>query len=435
MRALHTDLYQLTMAAGYFESGKAGETAVFELFVRRLPANRDYLIAAGLHQAVEYLLNLGFTDEQIDYLRTLPQFSRASADFWSYLRNFRFTGDLFAMPEGTPFFPGEPVLILRAPLIEAQIPETFLLGTIGFQSMIAAKAVRVVDAAQARSVVEFGSRRAHGPDAAVLGSRAAYIAGCTGTSNVEAGFRYGIPVFGTCAHSWVLSFAEERESFERLQKLLGPGTVYLIDTYDTVEGARRAGTLGKPLWGVRLDSGDLCALSKQVRAVLDSAGLHDAKIMATSDLNEQRIAQLLSDGAPIDSFGVGTELATSFDAPALSVVYKLTELSAGGVTRYAAKYSADKRTFPASKQVFRYSDRDVIGHSAECEPGGQQSERPKALLRPVILGGKLVEEPRATAEIRDYCSEARSRISAGHCVEYSSTLLQLAERHRSEAQL
>jgi nicotinate phosphoribosyltransferase len=423
------------MAAGYFESGKAGETAVFELFVRRLPANRDYLIAAGLHQAVEYLLNLRFTNEQIDYLRTLPQFSRASADFWSYLRSFRFTGDLFAMPEGTPFFPGEPVVTVRAPLIEAQIPETFLLGAIGFQSMIAAKAVRVVNAAQGRSVVEFGSRRAHGPDAAVLGGRAAYIAGCTGTSNVEAGFRYGIPVFGTCAHSWVLSFAEEREAFERLQQLLGPGTVYLIDTYDTVEGTRRAVALGKPLWGVRLDSGDLCALSKEVRAVLDSAGLHDAKIMATSDLNEQRIAQLLSDGAPIDSFGVGTELATSFDAPALGVVYKLSELSVGGATRYAAKYSADKQTIPASKQVFRYSDHDVIGHSAECEPGGRQSGHPKALLRPVILGGKVVEEPQATSEIRDYCSGARARVSAGHRIEYSSTLLQLAERHRSEAHL
>lgn len=435
MRALHTDLYQLTMAAGYFESGKAGETAVFELFVRRLPANRDYLVAAGLDQAVEYLLNLRFTTEQIEYLRTLPQFSRASAGFWDYLRGFRFTGDLFAMPEGTPFFAGEPVVTVRAPLIEAQIPETFLLGAIGHQSMIAAKAVRVVNAAQGRSVVEFGSRRAHGPEAAVLAGRAAYIAGCTGTSNVEAGFRYGIPVFGTCAHSWVQSFVEEREAFERLQQLLGPGTVYLIDTYNTVEGAKRAATLGKPLWGVRLDSGDLAALSKEVRTVLDEAGLHDAKIMATSDLNEDRIAQLLSAGAPIDSFGVGTELATSFDAPALGVVYKLAELSKDGVTRYVAKYSADKRTIPASKQVFRYPDRDVIGHSAECEPGGQQSTPGEALLRPVILGGKLVEDSPPTSAIRDYCSAARGRMLAGHRVEYSSTLLQLAERHRSEAHL
>ena len=213
--ALQTDLYQLTMAAGYFGAGKVGDRAVFELFIRRLPAHRDFLIAAGLQQAIDYLLNLRFKEEQIAYLQTLRQFAHTDAGFWDYLRQFRFTGDVFAMPEGTPFFAGEPVVIIRGPLIEAQLVETFLLSTIGFQSMIAGKAARVVAAAQGRSVVEFGTRRAHGPEAGLLAGRAAYIAGCTGTSNVEAGFRFGIPVFGTSAHSWMLAFPDETASSER----------------------------------------------------------------------------------------------------------------------------------------------------------------------------------------------------------------------------
>lgn len=435
MSALNTDLYQLTMAAGYFASGKTSETAVFELFVRRLPEHRDYLIAAGLQQAVEYLLGLQFTEEQIRYLQSLANFQQVSTGFWDYLRSFRFTGDLFAMREGTPFFPGEPVAIVRAPIIEAQIPETFLLAVLGHQSMIAAKAARVVAAARGRSVVEFGSRRAHGPEAGVLAGRAAYIAGCAGTSNVEAGFRFGIPVFGTAAHSWVLSFADESESYRRLQELLGSGTVYLIDSYDTVEGARKAAALGRPLWGVRLDSGDLANLSKQVRAILDDAGLQDAKIMATSDLNENRISELLADGAPIDSFGVGTELTTSYDAPAVSAVYKLVEMGTQDGKRYVAKYSAEKRTYPGSKQVFRYPEQDVIGYSAECAPDILNQARPEALLRPVIIGGALVEPLPSASAARDYCEQALRRISRDHKVEYSSQLLAMGERHRSESHL
>jgi nicotinate phosphoribosyltransferase len=414
------------MAAGYFASGKTNETAVFELFVRRLPANREFLIAAGLQQAVEYLLNLRFTSEQIDYLRSLAQFQRASPEFWEYLRGFRFTGDLFAMPEGTPFFAGEPIAIVRAPLIEAQIPETFLLSAIGYQSMIAAKAARVVAAAEGRTVVEFGTRRAHGPEAGVLAGRAAYIAGCTGTSNVEAGYRFGIPVFGTCAHSWVLAFRKESEAFQRLQELLGPGTVYLIDSYDTVEGARKAAALGRPLWGVRLDSGDLGSLAREVRAVLDNAGLHEAKIMATSDLNESRIAELVKAGAPIDSFGVGTELATSTDAPSVSAVYKMVQLDA----RYVAKYSPDKRTYPASKQVFRYPKYDIVGYSAECAP---EEGAATALLQPVILGGTLTEPLPSSIELQERCRAALSRIAPGHSVDHSRALADLAERHRRDS--
>lgn len=424
MKALHTDLYQLTMAAGYFAAGKIDERATFELFVRRLPKNRDYLIAAGLPQAVEYLLNLQFSAQEIDYLRTLEHFKRTSDAFWEYLRDFRFRGDLFAMPEGTPFFAGEPIAIVRAPLIEAQIAETYLLGSFAFQSMIAAKASRIVAAAQGRAVVEFGARRAHGPEAGVLAGRAAYLAGCAGTSNVEAGHQFGIPVFGTSAHSWVLAFDEESAAFRALQQLLGRGTVYLIDSFDTVEGARKAVALGPPMWGVRLDSGNLAELAREVRRILDAGGFPDAKIMATSDLNEDRIRELVVAGAPIDSFGVGTELATSFDAPALSAVYKLVELERGGARRYTAKYSPDKQTLPGAKQVFRYTDHDVVGCAGECGLKGAE-----VLLRPIILGGELLEPLPSVTEAREHCRQALRGVTPEHKVEYSPELLRVAEEH------
>ena len=256
MNALLTDLYELTMAAGYFDAGKASEKATFELTIRRLPEHRNYVIAAGLPQIVDYLLNLSFTAEEIAYLRGLPQFALASPAFFDYLRDFRFTGDLFAVPEGTILFAGEPALTLRAPIVEAQIPETYLLSAITFQTLIASKAARCAEAAGTRPVVEFGTRRAHSPEAGTLGARAAYIGGCAGTSNTLAGFRYGIPVMGTAAHSWVMSFACEMEAFRKLQRVLGAATVQLLDTYDTLEGARHAAKLGGPMWGVRLDSGD-----------------------------------------------------------------------------------------------------------------------------------------------------------------------------------
>src|ERR1700735_2919360 len=288
---LSTDLYQLTMAAGYFEAGKQSEIATFELFFRRLPRYRNYVVSAGLAQAVDYLLNLKFTDEEIDYLRGLPQFRRVSSGFFDALRQLRFTGDLFAMREGTPIFANEPFLTVRAPLMEAQIAETYLLAAIGFQSLVATKASRIVEVAGGRAVVDFGARRAHSPEAGVLAGRASYIGGCIGTSNTETGFRYGIPVFGTAGHSWIQAFPEEREAFRRLQSLLGDATVYLIDTYDTIEGARLAASMGRPLWGVRLDSGNLVELSRAVRKILDDAGMPDVKIMATSDLNEYKILE------------------------------------------------------------------------------------------------------------------------------------------------
>jgi nicotinate phosphoribosyltransferase len=430
---LLTDLYELTMAAGYFEAGKAKQQATFELSIRRLPPCRNFILAAGLAQCAEYLLNLRFSREEIDYLRGLPQFARVSPAFFDYLRDFRFTGDLFAVPEGTPLFAWEPMLTVRAPLIEAQIPETWLLSAITFQSLIASKAARLVEAGGGRDIVEFGTRRAHTPEAGVLAARAAYIGGCVGTSNALTGLRYGIPVFGTAAHSWVLSFPSEMESFRRLQQLLGPHTVQLIDTYDTIEGARRAAELGPPLWGVRLDSGDVTSLARQVRTILDQAGLQDAKIMASGDLGDYKIRDIIASGAPVDSFGVGTELATSADAPSMGTVYKLVEVDICGIKRFTAKFSQDKETLPGAKQLFRLPDHDVLARAAECCAGSE------ALLRPVILGGNLVEELPGVNAARARAAESIARLpaelrgldpAAPRLVEYSKDLAALIERTR-----
>ncbi len=433
MNGLLTDLYELTMAAGYYRAGKFGEKATFELFVRRLPANRNFLIAAGLAQALEYLLNLSFDEDDISYLRSLPQFQRVPPDFFEMLRKLRFTGDVFSMREGTPFFAGEPVLTVHAPLIEAQVVETYLLSIIGFQTMIASKSARIVESAGGRSVVEFGTRRAHSPEAGVLAGRAAYIGGCIGTSNTLSGRRYGIPVFGTAAHSWVMAFESELESFRELQRLLGPGTVYLIDTYDTLEGAQHAASLGKPMWGVRLDSGNLVGLSRQVRKILDDGGLHDAKIMATGDLNEYKILELVASGAPIDSFGVGTELATSFDFPSIGAIYKLVEHETKSKRRFTAKFSEDKNTLPGAKQVFRKANHDVIARSTECGDGDSE-----ALLRPAMLNGQVVDRIPSALEAREHAARSMEKLPAV-CrglfptddmwrVEYSEELLALRQQ-------
>jgi nicotinate phosphoribosyltransferase len=412
MNGLLTDLYELTMAAGYFAEGKHEETATFELTIRRLPRNRDFVVVAGLHRVVEYLENLCFTANEIAYLRGLPSLRNASAGFWDYLANFRFSGDVFAVPEGTVLYEGQPVMNVRAPLIEGQIPETYLLAAIGYETLVATKAARIVHAAAGREIIEFGTRRAHTPEAGVLGARAAYIGGCAGTSNTLAGYRYGIPVLGTAAHSWVMAFASESEAFERLQRLLGERTVHLIDTYDTLEGARTAAKLGRPLWGVRIDSGDLETLSREVRSILDKAGLTDARIMASGDLDESKIETLVAAGAPIDAFGVGTELTTSADAPSIGAVYKVVAIGTAGNVRYPVKSSPEKHTIPGAKQLFRLADHDVLGLATECVTGSE------ALLQPVILGGKVVQPPpdamavraRATAALRNWPAADRRTV-------------------------
>ncbi len=439
MSALNTDLYELTMAAGYFAAKKTHEVATFELSVRRMPQRRNFLVTAGLQQAVEYLLSLQFRSEEIDYLRSLGQFANVHDSFFDFLGQLRFTGDMFAVPEGTPIFPGEPIAIVRAPIVEAQLVETYLLSTFAFQTTIASKAARCCIAAEGRPIVEFGSRRAHSPEAGILAGRAAYIAGCTGTSNAESGRRFGIPVFGTAAHSWTMAFPDEESSFRSLQKLLGESTVFLIDTYDTLEGARLVARLGHPIWGVRLDSGDIGTLSRQVRQILDSAGLQDAKIMATNDLNESRLAELVSEGAPIDSFGVGTELATSADSPTLSAVYKLVELQRDGRTHYAAKFSDDKATVPAAKQIYRLPTHDLIARYDECNP----SLKGDPLLRPVVIGGELIEPLPSATQIQAYAKSAIYALpgdlrsltdETAYRVEVSPRLLDLAEMLRSKYQ-
>ena len=438
MTGLLTDLYQLTMAAGYFESGKAAEVATFELFFRHLPRYRNFVLAAGLEQVVEYLKNLHFEEEEIRYLQSLPQFQRVSPGFFDALRSLRFTGDLFAIAEGTPIFAGEPFLTVRAPLIEAQIVETYWLATVGFQSLIATKAARMVEVAGGRAVVDFGTRRAHSPEAGVLAGRASYIGGCVGTSNTETGFRYGIPVFGTAAHSWIQAFETEREAYQRLQNLLGDATVYLIDTYNTVEGAKLAASLGRPVWGVRLDSGNLVELSRAVRKILDEAGLEDVKIMATSDLNEYKILEFAAARAPIDAFGVGTDLATSTDSPNLGVVYKLVELDG----RVTAKFSEDKHTLPGAKQVFRFDGHDVIACSWECLGCGHDEPQARALLRPVMLKGKLIEPLPDVSAARRNAAESTKRLPMAirslfdtdqhYRVEHSPALMILYEKVQNE---
>ena len=398
---LVTDLYQLTMAAGYY-SNNMTDTATFELFVRKLPEERGYLIAAGLEQAIDYLTKLKFGPEQIDYLRELQVFKHVDRRFFDYLARFRFTGELWAMAEGTPVFGNEPILRVTAPIVEGQLVETFLIATINFQTMVATKAARIVEAAAGRAVVDFGTRRAHGPQAGVLAARAAIIGGCTTTSNVYAAQQLGVAPVGTCAHAWVMAFEDENDAFRKFRRSFPENGILLIDTYDTVEGVRRAIRTGAGLRGVRLDSGDLVDLSRKVRAILDEGGLPECQIVASSDLNEYKIAEILAVGAPIDVFGVGTEMVTSRDQPALGGVYKLVDVNGQG----RIKTSPGKETYPGPKQVFRATGGDVIGVAGETQPG-------RALLERWIDGGRLTREIPSIEAIRDAARAGREALPAG----------------------
>jgi nicotinate phosphoribosyltransferase len=395
--ALSTDLYEMTMAAAYFDNGFT-DKAIFELFIRRMPPHRSFLITAGLEQALEYLAELRFTSEQIAYLREHPAFKHVSREFFDYLAEFRFTGDVWAMPEGTALFGMEPLLRVTAPIIEAQIVETFLLSTINFQTMIASKTARVVKAAEGRDVIEFGTRRAHGSEAGLFAARAAFIGGSVGTSNVEAGYLFGIPTFGTLAHSFIMSFDDEDEAFRAFLRVFPKTATVLVDTYDTVAAVERlARDYGPSIPAIRLDSGDLCALSIRCREILDQAGMQQTKIFASSDLNEYRIAELIARGGKVEAFGVGTEMATSFDSPALAGVYKLAGLEHEGGIRMRVKLSQDKATYPGPKQVWRLLDdaskynKDIVALSDEAPPehhGGQW----QPLLVQVMKDGRVMDE-------------------------------------------
>lgn len=439
--ALMTDLYELTMAAGYFEND-IRHPASFELFVRDMPACRNYLLAAGLAQALEYLTQLRFTDSEIEFLRRLPIFTQVSDAFFAYLKEFRFTGDVWALPEGTPFFSNEPILLITGPIIEAQILETYLLSIINFETAIASKAARVVEAAQGRPVIEFGARRAHSMDSALYGARAAFIGGCAGTSNVEAGYTFGIPIFGTAAHSWTMAFSTEAEAFAAYFRVFPDSTTLLLDTYDTLAAAREATQLGPEIRGVRLDSGDIIELSKQVRHILNEAGMSETKIVVSSDLDEYRITELLAAEAPIDIFGVGTQLSVSYDAPTLGGVYKLVEQVVNGRVEYKMKLSAEKATYPARKQVWRTVDEhgdyayDVIGLIDEDPP-----EHAFPLLKQFIKDGRTGIQYPSLKEIQQHARDnlrhlpARYRKikdAAQYEVRISGQLEALRERVTSE---
>lgn len=411
--SLFTDFYELTMCASYFDN-KNFEPATFDLFIRRLPENRSYFLFAGLEQALQYLQSIKFTKQHLAYLKK----QGFSQDFLDYLRDFRFAGDVCAMPEGTVAFPNEPLIRVTAPIIEAQLVETFLLNTINLQTMIATKASRVVHAAKGKAVIEFGLRREHGIDAGMKVARSSYIAGCQGTSNVLAGQAYGIPVFGTMAHSFVMSYPKEINAFRAFAKTFPTKSTLLIDTYDDISGAEKAATVAKELetkgfrlGGVRLDSGDLARTSKKVRKILDAQGLTYAKIFASGDLDEFKIQELLSNGARIDSFGVGTKMGTSADRPYLDIIYKLCEtMTADGSFAPIMKLSKDKITLPGRKQVYRFKDaegnfeKDVIALVNEKIQG-------EPLLVKVMEKGKIIYALPSLEEIRATATENLSRLS------------------------
>ncbi|WP_292532103.1 nicotinate phosphoribosyltransferase [Methylocystis sp.] len=399
--ALFADLYEFTMLRAYFEL-KMDAQATFSLFVRKLPPQRNFLIAAGLNDLLDEIENLRFEPPQIDYLAS---FEFSSQPFLDWLANFRFSGDIYAMREGTPFFENEPIMEVVAPVAEAQLIETLVLNQIGLQTILASKAARVVAAARGASIVDFGARRAQGLDAATKGARAFYIGGVESTSNVAAGQRYGLPVAGTMAHSFVQACATEREAFRCFSDVF-PDTTLLVDTYDTIDGVKKVVALAKErgadfkVRAVRLDSGDLDALSREARRILDGAGLTHVQIVASGGLDETKIDELTARDAPIDIFGVGTDMAVSSDAPALDIAYKLTEYAGEG----RMKLSAGKRSLPGRKQVFReFRDgaavKDVIARHSETLPG-------VALLQPVMLSGRrIAEQPRDLQHIRAYAKE------------------------------
>ena len=410
--SLFTDYYELTMCAAYFDN-KNFEPATFDLFIRRLPENRSYFLFAGLEEALQYLQTIKFTDEHLAYLKK----QGFNEDFLDHLKNFKFTGDVWAVPEGTVTFPNEPLIRITAPIIEAQLVETFLLNSINLQTMIATKASRVVHAAKGKSVIEFGLRREHGIDAGMKVARSSYIAGCQGTSNVLAGMAYGIPVFGTMAHSFVMSYPKEIDAFRAFAKTFPNKSTLLIDTYDDMAGAEKAAivakeleTKGYRLGGVRLDSGDLAQTSKKVRKLLDDNGLGYVKIFASGDLDEFKITQLLDEGARIDAFGVGTKMGTSADRPYLDVIYKLCEtLTADGGFSPIMKLSKDKITLPGRKQVYRFKNKDDVFRGDVIALADERVEG-EGLLVKVMENGKLSCDLPSLEQIRVAASENLSQL-------------------------
>jgi nicotinate phosphoribosyltransferase len=393
---LYTDLYELTMASAFLAEGNH-DVVTFDLFVRSLPSRRQFLVVCGIETAMERLARFRFDAEALAYLERLALFDHP---FLDHLRRFRFEADVRAMAEGELAFPGEPILTVTAPVISAQLAETLLINSVGFETMIASKAARVAMACRGRPFVDFSARRDHGLEAALGVARASYVAGAAATSLVEAGRVFGIPVSGTMAHSYVMAHNDEVDAFRAFLRRFGAGSVLLVDTYDTADGTRRAidamDAEGIEARGIRIDSGDLAALAKEARAILDEAGHPDVEILVSGDLDEDQIASMVAAGAPIDAFGVGTRLGTSSDAPYLGMVYKLAEH--GGEPR--VKLSPGKETLPGLKQLWRSADVDVIALAGQ---DGPPASRP--LLAPVVVGAPSAPDV-SIQEARQRCADS-----------------------------
>jgi nicotinate phosphoribosyltransferase len=408
------DLYELTMAQSYFVY-KAKTRATFDLFVRGLPRHRSYLISCGLADIIEYIRNVRFQADDLRYLKSKGLFS---AEFLEYLKRFRFKGDIWAMPEGTVFFPPEPVIRVTGSIIEAQLIESFLLSTLNLQTMIASKASRVVSAARGRGVYDFSLRRTHGVEAGIKVARSSYVAGFAGTSNVLAAKLYGIPAAGTMAHSFVMSFKHELASFLAYSSIFPARTILLVDTYNTKKGVENAIAVGlylkeqhHELLGIRLDSGDIVCWSKVARRMLDKAGLKYVKIFASGNLDESAIQELLRKGAPVDNFGVGTKMGVSADAPFLDVIYKISEVTdEEGNFLPTMKLSEGKITYPGRKQVFRIQDKggrfvkDILGLESEKISG-------RLLLVKVVDKGRIVYKSPSLEAIRRSVQKNLSRFN------------------------
>ncbi len=442
---LMTDLYELTMMQGYFESN-ANETVIFDMFYRQNPCGNGYAITAGLDQVIDYINNLHFDEEDIAYLRGLGVFHEP---FLEYLKEFHFTGDIDAIPEGSVVFPHEPLLKVTAPIMQAQLVETAILTIVNHQSLIATKSARVVEAARGDGIMEFGLRRAQGPDAGVYGARAAMIAGCIGTSNVLAGQMFDVPVKGTHAHSWIMSFPDEYSAFKKYAELYPDACTLLVDTYDTLRSGvpnairvfteMRESGIELKNYGIRLDSGDLAYMSKKARAMLDEAGFPDAKISASSDLDEYLIDSLKTQGAAIDSWGVGTNMITSKDCPAFGGVYKLAAIRDEETGEFIPKIklseNTEKVTNPGDKKIVRIYDKETGKLRADLICLADEIVDPQQdllifdsietwkrtnikagtftlrdMLVPVFRNGKCVYTSPKVMEIRDYCAQEKETL-------------------------
>lgn len=439
--ALLTDLYQLTMAQAYFQNARM-EPATFSLFIRAYPPNRGYFVSAGLKDVVEFLEGFSFDSISLDYLHSLGLFAD---DFLDFLKNLRFSGEVWALPEGRLFFKDEPVIEVTAPIVEAQIVETFIINQINLQSLIATKASRCIHAAPGRAVVDFSLRRTHGIDAGMKVARSSYLAGFAGTSNVRAGLRYGIPVVGTMAHSFVSSHESEIDAFRSFVKSFPNNSILLIDTYDTIAGARNAVQVGQEmaargqrLQGVRIDSGDLADLARRVRKIFDAADMKDVKIVGSGGLDEFDLAEFSAAHVPYDSYGVGTKMGVSADAPWFDIAYKLVEYDG----RPVLKLSTGKVSWPGKKQVYRLRDgegrltSDCVTRREENIPGAEP------LLKKVMAQGKTAAPPPSLEESRKLFQEEFSRLPeavksirdpAPYKVEFSAALKKLREQVARQA--